>query len=235
MWAGYAGAMPDRNIAVLIVDDQPLMSGALKLLVENAPNMHCVGIAANGAEALEACQATHPDVVLMDMQMPVMGGVEATARISAEFPETSVLAITTFTSEPYLVPALRAGAGGYLLKDAAPETIVSAIRSVHRGESVLSPAVTRKLLSSIEGDRPALSNGARPGDPDGSELTPRELDVLRLLARGRSNTEIAEELHISESTVKANLTKILDKLEVRDRVQAIIRAAQLGLVTLSLD
>ncbi|MDI3329308.1 MAG: response regulator transcription factor [Micrococcus sp.] len=226
--------MPDRNIAVLIVDDQPLMSGALKVLVENAPNMHCVGIAANGAEALEACQATHPDVVLMDMQMPVMGGVEATARISAEFPETSVLAITTFTSEPYLVPALRAGAGGYLLKDAEPETIVSAIRSVHRGESVLSPAVTRKLLSSIEDDRP-VGNGARPGDPDGSELTPRELDVLRLLARGRSNTEIAEELHISESTVKANLTKIMDKLEVRDRVQAIIRAAQLGLVTLSLD
>ncbi len=227
--------MPDPRISVLIVDDQPLMSGALRVLVENSPGMEFVGIAANGAEALEACQATRPDVVLMDMQMPVMGGVEATERISAEFPETSVLAITTFTSEPYLIPALRAGAAGYLLKDAAPETIVSAIWGVHRGESVLSPAVTRKLLSSIEDDRPVVGNGARPGDPDGSELTPRELDVLRLLARGRSNTEIAEELHISESTVKANLTKIMDKLEVRDRVQAIIRAAQLGLVTLSLD
>lgn len=225
----------ETPLKVLIVDDQPLMSGALKTLVESSTNMECVGIAANGAEGLESSRASHPDVVLMDMQMPVMGGVEATERITAELPDTKVLAITTFTSEPYLVPALRAGAAGYLLKDADPETIIGAIWSVYRGESVLSPAVTRKLLSSLEDDRPAAGNGLRAGDPDGSELTPRELDVLRLLARGRSNTEIAEELHISESTVKANLTKILDKLEVRDRVQAIIRAAQLGLVTLSLD
>jgi DNA-binding NarL/FixJ family response regulator len=228
--------MPDSNLSVLIVDDQPLMSGALKVLVENSPNMYCVGIAANGEEALEVCRATRPDVVLMDMQMPVMGGVEATERIKAEFPDTSVLAITTFTSEPYLVPALRAGAAGYLLKDADPLTIISAIWSVHRGESVLSPAVTRKLLSSLEEDRPGVGTAQpAPGDPDGSDLTPRELDVLHLLARGRSNPEIAEELHISESTVKANLSKIMDKLEVRDRVQVIIRAAQLGLVTLSLD
>ncbi|MFC4429639.1 response regulator transcription factor [Citricoccus alkalitolerans] len=231
--------MPDSNsspLSVLIVDDQPLMSGALKVLVENSADMNCVGIAANGAEALETCRAVHPDVVLMDMQMPVMGGVEATERITADFPDTSVLAITTFTSEPYLVPALRAGAAGYLLKDADPETIISAIWSVHRGESVLSPAVTRKLLSSIEeDDRPGVGAAAvAPGDPDGSDLTPRELDVLRLLARGRSNPEIAEELHLSESTVKANLSKIMEKLEVRDRVQVIIRAAQLGLVTLSL-
>ncbi len=231
--------MPETSslpLKVLIVDDQPLMSGALKTLVESSGGMGCVGIAANGAEGLESCRATRPDVVLMDMQMPVMGGVEATERITAEFPNTKVLAITTFTSEPYLVPALRAGAAGYLLKDADPEAIIGAIWSVHRGESVLSPAVTRKLLSSIEGDgdsadKPPLA----PGDPDGSDLTPRELDVLRLLARGRSNPEIAEELFLSESTVKANLTKIMDKLEVRDRVQVIIRAAQLGLVTLSLD
>ncbi|QCU78922.1 response regulator transcription factor [Citricoccus sp. SGAir0253] len=228
--------MPHRSVSVLIVDDQPLMSGALRVLVENSPGMSCVGIAANGAEAVEACRATRPNVVLMDMQMPVMGGVEATERITAEFPETSVLAITTFTSEPYLIPALRAGAAGYLLKDAEPESIVSAIWGVHRGESVLSPAVTRKLLSSLEEDRPGVGTVPRaPGDPDGSDLTPRELDVLRLLARGRSNTEIAEELHVSESTVKSNLTRIMDKLEVRDRVQVIIRAAQLGLVTLSLD
>ncbi|GAA1668129.1 DNA-binding response regulator [Citricoccus zhacaiensis] len=230
--------MPDSSsspLSVLIVDDQPLMSGALKLLVENTADMRCVGIAANGEEALESVRAARPNVVLMDMQMPVMGGVEATERITAEFPDTSVLAITTFTSEPYLVPALKAGAAGYLLKDADPETIISAIWSVHRGESVLSPAVTRKLLSSIEDDRPGVGTAtAAPGDPDGSDLTPRELDVLRLLARGRSNPEIAEELHISESTVKANLSRIMDKLEVRDRVQVIIRAAQLGLVTLSL-
>ncbi|NUL45569.1 response regulator transcription factor [Cellulosimicrobium funkei] len=231
--------MPDSStspLKVLIVDDQPLMSGALKMLVESSPNMECVGIAANGEEGLESSRATGPDVVLMDMQMPVMGGVEATERITAELPHTKVLAITTFTSEPYLVPALRAGAAGYLLKDADPETIIGAIWSVHRGESVLSPAVTRKLLSSIEGDGAGVGRSAvSPGDPDGSDLTPRELDVLRLLARGRSNPEMAEELHLSESTVKANLTKIMDKLEVRDRVQVIIRAAQLGLVTLALD
>lgn len=231
--------MPDSSaspLKVLIVDDQPLMSGALKMLVESSSNMECVGIAANGEEGLESSRATRPDVVLMDMQMPVMGGVEATERITAELPNTQVLAITTFTSEPYLVPALRAGAAGYLLKDADPETIIGAIWSVHRGESVLSPAVTRKLLSSIEGDGAAVGKAAvTEGDPDGSDLTPRELDVLRLLARGRSNPEMAEELHLSESTVKANLTKIMDKLEVRDRVQVIIRAAQLGLVTLALD
>lgn len=223
-------------LKVLIVDDQPLMSGALKMLVESSSNMECVGIAANGEEGLESCRATRPDVVLMDMQMPVMGGVEATERITAELPNTKVLAITTFTSEPYLVPALRAGAAGYLLKDAAPEAVISAIWSVHRGESVLSPAVTRKLLSSIEGDGSIAGKATvASGDPDGSDLTPRELDVLRLLARGRSNPEMAEVLHLSESTVKANLTKIMDKLEVRDRVQVIIRAAQLGLVTLALD
>ena len=134
------------------------------------------------------------------------------------------------------MPALRAGAAGYLLKNADPETIIGAIWSIHRGESVLSPAVTRKLLSSIEGDGAGVGTAIHtPGDPDGSDLTPRELDVLRLLARGRSNPEIADELFLSESTVKANLTKIMDKLEVRDRVQVIIRAAQLGLVTLSLD
>lgn len=231
--------MPDSStspLKVLIVDDQPLMSGALKMLVESSSDMECVGIAANGEEGLESSLATRPDVVLMDMQMPVMGGVEATERITAELPHTKVLAITTFTSEPYLVPALRAGAAGYLLKDADPETIIGAIWSVHRGESVLSPAVTRKLLSSIEGDGSGIgTTTVSEGDPDGSDLTPRELDVLRLLARGRSNPEMAEELHLSESTVKANLTKIMDKLEVRDRVQVIIRAAQLGLVTLSLD
>lgn len=231
--------MPDPStppLKVLIVDDQPLMSGALRMLVESSSDMECVGIAANGEEGVESSRATHPDVVLMDMQMPVMGGVEATQRITAELPNTKVLAITTFTSEPYLVPALRAGAAGYLLKDADPETIIGAIWSVHRGESVLSPAVTRKLLSSIEGDGAAVGKTAvSSGDPDGSDLTPRELDVLRLLARGRSNPEMAEELHLSESTVKANLTKIMDKLEVRDRVQVIIRAAQLGLVTLALD
>lgn len=225
-----------HNLTVLVVDDQPLMSGALRTLIDSAPEMECVGVAANGAEAVEACLAVRPDVVLMDMQMPVMGGVEATARITETCPGTRVLAITTFTSEQYLVPALRAGAAGYLLKDADPAAILGAIWGVHRGESVLSPAVTSKLLASIEHDRPVVGRAQlNPGDPDGSDLTPREREILHLLARGRSNPEMAQELSLSESTVKSNLTRIMDKLEVRDRVQVIIRAAQLGLVTLSLD
>lgn len=247
--ARYAGAMVQsspssappagpggRPLTVLVVDDQPLMSGALRTLIGSAPHMECVGVAANGEEAVEACQAVHPDVVLMDMQMPVMGGVEATARITETCPDTRVLAITTFTSEQYLVPALRAGAAGYLLKDAEPAAILGAIWGVHRGESVLAPTVTAKLLASIEHDRPVVGpTQLKPGDPDGSDLTPREREILQLLARGRSNPEMAQALSVSESTVKANLTRIIDKLEVRDRVQVIIRAAQLGLVTLSLD
>ena len=131
---------------------------------------------------------------------------------------------------------LRAGAGGYLLKDAEPPAILGAIQAVHRGESVLSPAVATKLLASIERDRPTVGpTSVQPGSPDGSDLTERELGVLRLLARGQSNPEIAANLFVSESTVKANLTRIMAKLEVRDRVQLIIRAAQLGLVTLALD
>ncbi|GAA3794105.1 response regulator [Micrococcus endophyticus] len=225
-----------EDLRILIADDQPLMSGALRVLVSSAPGMTCVGVVANGAEAVEACAAVEPDVVLMDMQMPLMDGVEATSRIKEAHPGIRILAITTFTSEDYLVPALRAGAGGYLLKDAEPPAILGAIHAVHRGESVLSPAVASKLLASIERDHPVVGPAqARPGDPDGSDLTDRERDVLRLLARGQSNPEIAANLHVSESTIKSNLTRIMDKLEVRDRVQVIIRAAQLGLVTLSLD
>nr|WP_281383518.1 response regulator transcription factor [Micrococcus cohnii] len=218
----------------MIVDDQPLMSGALRTLIDSAPGMTCIGVAANGAEGVESCLATQPDVVLMDMQMPVMDGVQATGRITAESPSTRVLAITTFTSENYVVPALRAGAAGYLLKDAAPATIIHGIRAVRRGESVLSPAVTQQLLTAIAEDEPA-GPPTDAGAPDGSDLTERELEVLALLARGQSNTEIAQSLHLSESTVKAALTRAMEKLEVRDRVQAIIRAAQLRLVTLSLD
>lgn len=225
-----------EELRILIADDQPLMSGALRVLVASAPGMTCVGVVANGVEAVEACAAIEPDVVLMDMQMPLMDGVEATRRIKDTHPAIRVLAITTFTSEDYLVPALRAGAGGYLLKDAEPPAILGAIQAVHRGESVLSPAVATKLLASIERDRPTVGpTSVQPGSPDGSDLTERELGVLRLLARGQSNPEIAANLFVSESTVKANLTRIMAKLEVRDRVQLIIRAAQLGLVTLALD
>lgn len=227
---------PEDEIRVLIADDQPLMSGALRVLVDSAPGMRCVGLVADGVEAVEAVEATRVDVVLMDMQMPRMDGVEATRRITASRPDTRVLAVTTFSSEDYLVPALRAGAAGYLLKDAEPATVLGAVEAVRRGESVLSPAVAAKLIAAVERDHPVVGPAAaEPGDPDGSDLTEREHQVLTLLARGRSNPEIAAELQVSESTVKANVGRVIDKLEVRDRVQVVIRAAQLGLVTLSLD
>ncbi|MDO5634865.1 MAG: response regulator transcription factor [Micrococcus sp.] len=221
-------------LRILIADDQPLMSGALRALVDSAEGFTCVGVVANGAEAIEGC-AAEPDVILMDMQMPVMDGVEATRRITAAHPHIRILAITTFSSQEYLIPALRAGAAGYLVKDAEPQTILEAIRTVHHGESVLSPEVTQSLLSAIEDEQRPTAASLQPGDPDGSELTSRELEVLRLVGRGRSNPEIAAALLLSESTVKASMTKVIEKLEVRDRVQAIIRAAQLGIVTLSLD
>lgn len=221
---------------MLVVDDQPLMSAALRALVQAAPGMTCVGVAADGVEAVEVCDAVEVDVVLMDMQMPRMDGVEATRLITGAHPATRVLAITTFTSQDYVVPALRAGAAGYLVKDAEPETVLGAIHAVHRGDAVLSPAVAARLVAAVEMDRPAVDRVCPgPGDPDGSELTERERSVLGLLARGLSNAEIAQCLGCSESTVKGHVMKVVAKLEVRDRVQAVIRAAQLGLVTLSLS
>lgn len=222
-------------IRVLVADDQPLMRTALEHFVSQAPDLEAVGGAQDGLQALEMARAARPDVVLMDMQMPRMDGIEATRRITAAHPSTRVLAVTTFTSQDYVVPALRAGAAGYLVKDADPETVVGAIHAVRRGDAVLSPAVAARLVSAVERDRPAVDRvEPRPGDPDGSDLTDRERAVLELLARGLSNGEIAVALTVTESTVKGHVMKIIDKLEVRDRIQAVIRAAQLGLVTLSL-
>ena len=171
----------------------------------------------------------------MDMQMPRMDGVEATARITEALPETSVLAITTFASEQYLVPALRAGAAGYLVKDAPPEDVVQAVRTVHAGEAAFSPAVARDLIDAATSEAPhSLARDAGPAEPlaEHEQLTGRELDVVRELAQGRSNAEIARALFLGEATVKSHLGRVMDKWQVRDRVQVLLRAARAGLVEL---
>lgn len=220
-----------NEIKVLIADDQPLMSQAFRVFIEAAPGMTCVGEVRNGRLAVSHCDLLRPHVVLMDMQMPEMNGVEATRRISEKHPEIRVLAVTTFSSEEYLVPALKAGAAGYLLKDSEPDDIIRAIRSVNEGEAVLSPSVSNELIQSIRQEEPAAH---AVDEALQAQLSERELEVLRLLARGMNNSEIAGALYVSEATVKAHLGRIMVKLGVRDRVQTVIKAAQSGLVHLSL-
>ncbi|WP_288819302.1 response regulator transcription factor [uncultured Micrococcus sp.] len=222
-------------IRVLVADDQALMRTALEHFVSLADDLEVVGSASDGVEALAQAERLRPDVVLMDMQMPRMDGVEATARITEALPETSVLAITTFASEQYLVPALRAGAAGYLVKDAPPEDVVQAVRTVHAGEAAFSPAVARDLIDAATSEAPhSLARDAGPAEPlaEHEQLTGRELDVVRELAQGRSNAEIARALFLGEATVKSHLGRVMDKWQVRDRVQVLLRAARAGLVEL---
>ncbi len=218
-----------------MADDQALMRTALEHFVSLADDLEVVGSASDGVEALAQAERLRPDVVLMDMQMPRMDGVEATARITEALPETSVLAITTFASEQYLVPALRAGAAGYLVKDAPPEDVVQAVRTVHAGEAAFSPAVARDLIDAATSEAPhSLARDAGPAEPlaEHEQLTGRELDVVRELAQGRSNAEIARALFLGEATVKSHLGRVMDKWQVRDRVQVLLRAARAGLVEL---
>ncbi|MDJ0312181.1 response regulator transcription factor [Arthrobacter sp. H35-D1] len=222
MWGNDA-----QGINVLVADDQPLMRRALMMFVNAAPGMQTVGEACDGQAAVQQCAALSPDVVLIDMQMPVMNGVEATGHIVKAHPEVRVIAVTTFSSELYLVPALRAGASGYLLKDAEPEQIVTAIRQVHGGGSVLSALVTQQLISSIR-QTPAPRVGS--ADDSVEPLSEREEMVVCLLGRGMSNAEIAAGLHLSEATVKTHMGRIMAKWKVRDRVQVVIKAARAGLI-----
>lgn len=221
------------DIQVLVVDNEPLMRQALKIILEAAPGFQWLGEATNGIEAVDFCVGNHPDVILMDMQMPRMDGVEATSIITTNYPGIGVLAITAFSSEEYLVPALRAGAAGYLVKDAEPTEILAAIQAVQDGSAAISASVSQDLIRAIREAhdvKPSNSIGPNP-----MALSEREQEVLQLLARGRNNPEMAAELHISEATVKAHLSRVMAKFGVRDRVQALIRAAQYGLVELYMD
>lgn len=214
-------------IRVLVVDDQPLMQRALSIFVDGADDMEVVGVAADGRAATRQARALLPDIVLMDMQLPVLDGVEATRQLVAEQPASRVIAVTTFSTEQYLLPALRAGASGFILKHAEPEELLQAIRAVHQGAGAISPQVTHDLIAAVR-DAPDRSP-TRELEED-ERLTERELDVVSELARGSSNAEIAGTLFLAEATVKSHLSRVMEKWHVRDRVQVLVRAAEVGLV-----
>ncbi len=214
------------GISIVIADDQQLVRTGFALILGGEPGLEVVGEVADGAAAIDAVERLRPDVVVMDIRMPGVDGLEATKTIAERYPETRVLVVTTFDLDEYVDTALRNGASGFLLKDAPPEELVHAVKVVHEGAALLAPRVTRRL---IEHYLTEPAPAAPP--PELAELTEREMEVLLCLARGRSNAEIAEELFVSETTVKSHLGRILMKLGLRDRVQAVVFAYEHGLVT----
>ena len=217
---------------VLLVDDQSLIRMGLRLVIDSEPDLEVVGEASDGAVALDQVVALAPDVVLMDIRMPGVDGITATRRVVAEHPGTRVLVLTTFDVDEYAFAALRAGASGFLLKSARPEELADAIRTIASGESVVAPRVVRRMLDLFAPHLPsgADATGTSDVDPRLAVLTPRELDVLRAVAEGLSNAEIAEQLVLSTTTVKTHVGNMLAKLGLRDRVQAVIVAYECGLV-----
>jgi DNA-binding NarL/FixJ family response regulator len=212
---------------LLIVDDQALVRVGLRKILASEPEMTVVGEAGDGEEAVASAHRLQPDIVLMDIRMPVLDGIEATRRIVRAQHGTRVLILTTFGLDTYVYDALRAGASGFMLKDAPPEEIVAAVRIVASGEALLAPAITRAVIEEFARHPPATPSVPPPAV---SELTPREQEVLDLLARGLSNPEICERLVISEATAKTHVAHILQKLDLRDRVQAVIYSYESGLV-----
>jgi DNA-binding NarL/FixJ family response regulator len=216
------------SIRVLICDDQALVRGGFRAILEAQPDIEVVGEAENGAEAVALAQRRAPEVILMDIRMPVLDGVEATRRLVAGGSPARILVLTTFDLDEYVHAAIRAGASGFLLKDVTPAKLLEAIRIVAAGDALLAPSVTRRLLERFASTLPQrdVSREALAG------LTARETEVLGLLAGGMSNAEIAAELVVSEATVKTHISSVLRKLGLRDRVQAVILAYETGLVTL---
>jgi DNA-binding NarL/FixJ family response regulator len=211
-------------VSVLIADDQRLVRTGFRVILASEPGIEVVGEAANGVEAVDLARSRQPDVVLMDIRMPLLDGFEATRAVLASA-RSRVLILTTFDSDEYVYEALRAGASGFLLKDAPADQLITAVRCVAAGDALIDPSVTRRLIARFARSlQPAATPAAVAG------LTAREADVLRLIARGRSNTEIAAELVIEESTVKTHVGRVLMKLSLRDRVQAVIFAYETGLV-----
>jgi DNA-binding NarL/FixJ family response regulator len=216
----------ENEIKVLVVDDQRLVRAGLALIVDGEPDMTVVGEAQDGLEALDLARKRAPDVILLDIRMPGMDGLTAARRIIQET-QSRVLLLTTFDADEYVFEGLRAGASGFLLKDTPPEQLCWAVRNIAAGNALIDPAVTRRLI--LRFAAAARVTGATPDTLN--ELTAREVDVLRLIARGRSNAEIAGELVVEESTVKSHVGRILTKLGLRDRVQAVVLAYECGLVT----
>ena len=217
------------TVSVLIVDDQPLLRAGFRMILEAESGVRVIGEAGDGRAAVDAARRLRPDVVLMDIRMPVMDGVEATKLLAGPgvSDPVKVLVLTTFDLDEYIVDALRSGASGFLLKDVPPDELVAAIRIVADGGALLAPSVTRRLLDTFAHRLPAV--GAPAADVV-RDLTERELEVLRLMAAGKSNAEIADELVVSETTVKTHVSRVLMKLDLRDRVQAVVFAYEHGIV-----
>jgi DNA-binding NarL/FixJ family response regulator len=212
------------SIRVLVADDQAMVRAGFRMLLAEEPDIDVVAEAENGLEAVDKAARLGPNVILMDIRMPKLDGLEATRRILAADPAARILVLTTFDLDEYVYEALAAGASGFVLKDDPPEQLLAAIRTVAAGEALLSPAVTKRVIREFTRIR-------RPAEPEGLEqLTEREREVLSLIAEGRSNAEIGETLFISETTVKTHVTHVLQKLGLRDRVQAVVLAHQAGLV-----
>ena len=230
--SGDARGTGPEVLRVLVVDDQPLMRSGFSMMLGAEDDIEVVGDASDGAAAIEACRTLRPDVVLMDVQMPGMDGIEATSRIVAEG-LANVLILTTFDRDDYLFDALRAGAGGFLLKNSDPDDLIDGVRAVAHGHALLSPEVTRRVIermaTSNERDVVVEPVTATPS-PVLDVLTAREREVLRHVARGLSNAEIAAELVLGEATVKSHVSSCLSKLQLRDRVQAVVLAYEAGLV-----
>jgi DNA-binding NarL/FixJ family response regulator len=216
------------SIRVLICDDQALVRAGFRAILEAQPDVEVVGEAENGAEAVALADRRAPDVILMDIRMPVLDGVEATRRLVAGGSSARILVLTTFDLDEYVHAAIRAGASGFLLKDVTPAKLLEAIRVVAAGDALLAPSVTRRLLERFASTLPQPDRSSQAL----AELTSRETEVLRLLAAGLSNAEIAAELVVSEATVKTHISSLLRKLGLRDRVQAVILAYETGLVRL---
>jgi DNA-binding NarL/FixJ family response regulator len=215
------------TLSVLIADDQALMRAGFRMILEAEPDLEVVGEAANGREAVVEAGRLRPDVVLMDVRMPEMDGIEATRRLLDGNDDTKVVMLTTFDMDEYIYEALRAGASGFLVKDVPPEQLVAGIRSVASGDSLLAPSVTRRLIQEFVRRPP---DALRTSSPELTRLTAREVEVLQMMARGRSNAEIATEFFVSETTVKTHVAHVLAKLGVRDRVQAVVFAYESCLV-----
>ena len=211
------------SIRVLVADDQSMVRAGFHLLLADETDIDVVAEASNGREAIAQAARFHPDVILMDIRMPELDGLEATRRILATETDAKILILTTFDLDDYVFEALRAGASGFVLKDEPPEQLIAAVRTIAAGEALLSPAVTRRVIQ-------RFSNVHRQAPPAAvSTLTPRELEVFALITRGLSNAEIGEQLFISDTTVKTHVTRLLQKLDLRDRAQAIVLAYQTGL------
>lgn len=208
---------------ILLCDDQAVIRDGLEMLLTLEKDMQVVGSASDGAEALELAAQKRPDLILMDLKMPGVNGIEATRQLRAKFPEIKILVLTTYDDDEWLFDAIRAGASGYLLKDTPRQKIIEAIRGTMDGKSFLDPVVAGKLMNQV------VSNQKQPASILAEKLTERELDVLRLLAKGFPNSEIASQLHLSEGTVRNHVSAILEKLGVSDRTQAAVIAIQHGL------